>query len=265
MGLVFEDSARGILTCKNRRDPGYQLLDATMKHLLEHEIQATSLHSLRVQLIKLLRLPNSELIFPAANLTLAEKLVELLHILQAAERCLLHLLKPNLFDHTLKPLLRHLHFQELRDPFDLPSGIPLQILERQEQDVALPILLPARAPPTQSMLEPISPLHLPPTKHVQPQLPIRLEESAPTLPALKPIVANAHIFWVSRYIDIPARLRGWISAQRHRVRHMRLEDPRMRRHVQVLSGSGVCPGALYPVQGVAQRVTAAMAVEIGAG
>lgn len=260
---------RGNLDTQIGKDVDVEIFDfEETKNLLGNEIQATPSHSRRIQLVERLGLPDRKLILPAANIPLAEKLIELLNILQPAKRRLPHLLKPNLRHHALQPLLCHLDVQECRNPFDLPGGIPLQILKGQEQDVvvawSVPVV-PARAPPAQRMLEPIAPLHLPATKHAQPHFPVRLEESAPTLPALEPVVAEAHILGVPRDVDIPARPRGRISAQRHRVRHMRLKDARIRRHVQVRSGARVCPRALDPMQGAAQRVAAAVVVEIAAG
>ncbi|KAL8894900.1 MAG: hypothetical protein Q9192_003981, partial [Flavoplaca navasiana] len=56
------------------------------KYLLKDEIQAASLHPPLGQLVKFLRLPDYKLILPATNLPFPEKFVELLNILQPAER-----------------------------------------------------------------------------------------------------------------------------------------------------------------------------------
>ena len=148
------------------------------KYLFNDEIQAASLHPPLGQIVKFLRLPDGRLILPAANLPFPEKFVELLNILQPAERRLLHLLKPDLPHHLVKPLPHHSNVQKLRNSSDLARGIPLHVFKRQEQDIAFPCLLPTCAPPTQHMLEPIPSLHLPAAKHSQPQLPARLEEPA---------------------------------------------------------------------------------------
>lgn len=85
-------------------------------------------------------------------------------------------------------------------------------------------------------------------------------EPGPTLPALEPVIARHHILWVPRNVYIPPLVLRRHTAQRHIIRHMALEDPRLARSLDFRLAAQVRPGALDPDQTALDRVPGAGAV-----